>query len=199
MTERSLRLERQLAFLLEADKVKQVVRRNLLSDGSRRESDGEHMWHLALMAIVLAEYADEPVDLMRVLRMLLIHDLVEIDAGDTFAYDTDAHADKQARELAAAERIFAILPDDQAQAYRALWDEFEERRTPDARFAAALDRLAPLLLNHASGGRMWRERDVSALQVRDRNILIAEGSASLWERARELIDDAVARGLLEAE
>jgi len=136
---------------------------------------------------------------MRVLRMLLIHDLVEIDAGDTFAYDSDAHADKQERELAAAERIFAILPDDQAQTYRGLWDEFEERRTPDARFAAALDRLAPLVLNHAAGGRMWREHGVTAVQVRDLNIRIADGSAALWERARALIDDAVARGFLEAE
>ncbi len=190
------RLAAQLDFILETGKLKRVLRRSYIRDGSRRENDAEHSWHLALMAAVLAEHAAEPVDLGRVIRMLLIHDLVEIDAGDTFMYDADAHADKTEREERAADRIFALLPDGQAERFRALWDEFEARQTPEARFAAAIDRLQPQLLNYQTQGRLWREHGVTVDQVVARNQHMAEGAPALWDTARRLLDDAVAKGYL---
>lgn len=190
------RLERQLAFLLEIDKLKDVVRRNYLVHGGRRENTAEHSWHLAMAALVLAEHAAEEVDLARVLRMLLVHDLVEIDAGDTYCYDPVAHLDKAERECRAADRLFALLPEDQGRELRALWEEFEARATPEARFANAVDRLMPILHNYHSEGRAWLEHGIDAGQVLARNRPIAEGSAALWQRVRAAIDDAVARGLL---
>ncbi len=190
------RLERQLAFVREIDKAKGVLRQNPLSDDSRRENDAEHMWHLSVMAMVLAEHATETVDLLRVLRMLLIHDIVEIDAGDTFVYDDAAREGKQAREREAAERIFGILPEDQGAELRDLWEEFEARATPEARFAVAVDRLLPMMLNHASGGGAWSVHGITNDRVRARNEHIAEVAPDLWEAARALIDDAVARGIL---
>jgi putative hydrolase of HD superfamily len=190
------RLAAQLDFILEIGKLKRVLRRSYILDGSRRENDAEHSWHLALMAAVLAEHAAEPVDIGRVIRMLLIHDLVEIDAGDTSMYDADAHADKAEREERAADRIFALLPDDQAERFRALWDEFEARQTPEARFAAAIDRLQPQLLNDQTQGRLWREHGVTVDQVIARNRHMAEGAPALWDTARRLLDDAVAKGYL---
>lgn len=194
------RLERQIAFLLEIDKLKDVVRRNYLVHGERRENTAEHSWHLAMAALVLAEHAEEPagrkLDLARVLQMLLVHDLVEIDAGDTYCYDPVAALDKDERERSAADRLFALLPEVQGHELRSLWEEFERRDTPEARFAHAVDRLMPVLHNYHSAGRAWREHGVHAGQVLARNQPIEEGSAALWARVRSAIEDAVERGLL---
>jgi putative hydrolase of HD superfamily len=190
------RLHHQLAFLLEIDRVKQVTRQTLIAGASRRENDAEHSWHIAVMAAVLSEYGPPELDLARVLRMLLTHDLVEIDAGDTYCYDPAACLTQRDRELKAAERIFALLPPDQAAEFRALWDEFEARETPEARFAAALDRVQPVLLNYHTRGKSWLERGVTRAQVLDRNRHIERGAPRLWEYIRSLIDDAVARGYL---
>ena len=190
------RLRQQLVFLLEADRLKNVIRGNRISDGSRRENTAEHSWHVATMALVLADTADEPVDPMRVARLLLVHDIVEIDAGDTFVYDTDGQKTKAARERAAAERLFGLLPDGQGDELRACWFEFEDGTTTEARFARALDRLQPLLLNHASAGQAWREHGITADQVRAVNAAIEDGSPELWKLAQRLIDDAVTQGWL---
>jgi putative hydrolase of HD superfamily len=190
------RLTQQLSFILELDKAKQIFRQNPLTDGSRRENDAEHMWHLAVMTAVLAEHADEPVDVAKVIVMLLLHDVVEIDAGDTFVYDEAAHEGKEERERAAADRIFGLLPADQVRAFRDLWDEFEAKATPEARFAGAMDRLQPLLLNHASAGGAWAEHGIVATQVRKRNAPIGDASARLWAEALAVIDDAVGKGYL---
>ena len=192
------RLTRQIDFILEIDRLKTINRRTYLTDASRLENSAEHSWHIAVMALVLAEHANEPgLDLMKVLRMLLIHDLVEIDAGDTFAYDPGARADRQAREQAAADRIFHILPDDQAENFFALWKEFENRNTAEGRFAAALDRLQPMLHNLRTRGKAWREHGVRKAQVVDFNRHMAEGGASLWAYITGEIERAVARGDLK--
>ena len=190
------RLARQINFLLEIDRLKQISRRSLIADGSRRENDAEHSWHIAVMAAVLAEYAPPAVDVARVTRMLLLHDLVEIDAGDTYCYDAAACGTQHERELAAAERIFALLPAEQGAAFRALWDEFEARQTPEAMFAAALDRVQPVLLNYHTRGRAWLENGVTRAQVIERNRPIEAGSPALWAYVARLIDDAVAKGYL---
>ncbi len=189
------RLQRQIAFLVEADKVKTILRRNrVVADPSRRENDAEHMYHFALMAMVLAEHANRPVNTFRVLQMILIHDLVEIDAGDTFVYDVQAQAGKREREELAADRIFGLLPVDQAREMRALWEEFEAEETPEARFAASLDRLQPLLSNCHTEGGAWKEYGIAFPRVIERNSKIARGSTSLWTHARRMLDDALAKG-----
>jgi putative hydrolase of HD superfamily len=193
----SPRLRAQLGFILEADRLKGVLRRSVLTDGSRRENDAEHSWHLALMAVVLAEYAPPGLDLARVLQMLVVHDLVEIDAGDSFVYDEAAQATKAEREAAAAERIFGLLPAGQGGRLAMLWEEFEARQTPEARFAAAMDRLEPLLLNFQTAGATWRPNGIRREQVVARNRVIADGSPTLWAFVERLIDEAVARGYLE--
>ena len=191
------RLAEQIEFIVAVDRLKQVFRRTRLTDDSRWENDAEHSWHLALMAVVLREHAAGEIDLCKVLTMHLIHDLVEIDAGDTFAYDEEANVGREEREAAAAERIFGLLPADQGDTLRRLWEEFEARETPEARYAAALDRLQPLLLNyHMTGATGWRRHGVRAPQVVDRNRHIAEGSPALWEYARRLIADSVKEGKL---
>lgn len=190
------RLSQQLDFIVQMDALKQVFRQTLLPADLRAENDAEHSWHLALMAIVLQEHAAEAVDITRVLRMHLIHDLVEIHAGDTFAYDDVGQLDKAEREQAAAEKIFALLPEDQEQEMRALWDEFETRTTPESRYAAALDRLQPLLLNYHTDGAAWKKHDVRYAQVIERNSHIAEGAPALWEFAHKLIDAARDEGKL---
>jgi putative hydrolases of HD superfamily len=192
------RLERQIAFIIELDKLKQVLRQTRLMDGSRRENDAEHCWHVALMAMVLAEHAGAGIDVLRVLKMLLIHDVVEIDAGDTFLYAAVDAAAVAERETRAAERIFGLLPPDQAGELRALWEEFEARRSAEAKFARALDRLEPLLQNHRNGGGTWREHGVTVEQVLAKKHIVADGSAALWAFAVELIDDSLARGYLRA-
>ena len=190
------RLEQQLAFLLEIDKAKSIYRRTYVSGEERLENDGEHMWHLALFVLVLAEHADPPIDAVHAMKLVLLHDIVEIDAGDAFIYDPAARAEKEAAEVKAADRIYALLPADQAAELRALWEEFEARETPESRFAAAVDRLQPLLLNHTNHGRTWREHGITADRVLDVNSAIAKGSPALWEAAQRLIADAVARDYL---
>jgi putative hydrolases of HD superfamily len=187
----------RLRFVLEADALKSVLRRNSITDGSRRENTGEHSWYLALMALVLAPYSREPVDIGRVIEMLLVHDIVEIDAGDTFVYDDEAREHKEELEQRAADRLFAMVPGDDGARLRARWDEFEEDCTAEARFAHSLDRLAPLLLNHANRGELWAEYGITADRVFARNRYIADGSPDLWNAARALLDDARAKGWLQ--
>ena len=189
------RLQQQIDFILEIDKLKKVIRQNYLADGSRKESDTDHSWHLAIMCFLLAEYANNDIDVLKTLKMVLIHDIVEIDAGDTYAYDKNASdSDKTERELLAAERIFNILPEDQAKEIRALWDEFEEGNTMEARFANALDKIQPALLNDASGGKSWIEHGVEYSQVLKRNERTSEGSKELWAYIKEIIDKNVVSG-----
>jgi 5'-deoxynucleotidase YfbR-like HD superfamily hydrolase len=190
------RLRDQLRFLKEIDRLKSVVRRTPLIDGSRCETDAEHSWELALMAIILSEYADPPVALDRVIQMVVVHDLVEIDAGDTFLYDDRGAADKSEREELAAERIFALLPYDQSAQLKALWEEFEAQESAEARFAKALDRLQPLLHNYWTGGGTWKDPAVTAQRVLERKSVIAAGSPFLWSYAEGLIREAVGRGFL---
>ena len=192
------RLEQELRFVVEIDRLKGVLRQSYLADGSRRENSAEHSWHVAMMAMVLAEHANEAVDRFRVIRMLMLHDLVEIDAGDTFAYDDAALAGKAAKERAAADRIFGLLPPDLGSELRALWDEFEIAETAEARFANALDRLMPMLHNVLTEGRAWRAHGVTADKVLSRNAVIGEGSEALWAYARRMIREAVGRGFLPA-
>lgn len=184
MSEKS-RLEQQFAFIEEIDKEKYIGRQTYLADGSRKENDAEHAWHMALMTILLSEYANEEIDVLKTVTMLLAHDLVEIDAGDTYAYDTEGNKTKEARELAAADRIYGLLPEDQQKKLRALWDEFEAWETPEARFAHTMDCLQPLMLNHVSNGRSWEEHEVRLSQVLNRNRNTAQGSEALWEFAKE--------------
>lgn len=190
------RLQRQLAFVRELDKAKTVLRQNPLADASRRENDAEHMWHFAVAALLLAEHAASPVNTGRVVLMGLIHDIVEIDAGDAFVYDDQARADKAVRERAAADRLFAMLPPDQGRVLREAWDEFEEGKTAEARFAASIDRLLPLMANHAARGGAWAVHGVKAQRVRERNASIADGAPALAAYAAELIEEAVGRGWL---
>ena len=196
MMETTERLTRQIAFLLEIDQLKSVFRRSYLLNETRRENSAEHSWHLAVMAMILAEHANVPVDPLRVLQMLLVHDIVEIDADDTYIYDTVGAADKAAREQSAAQRIFGLLPPDQEARMRALWEEFEARATPESRFAAALDRLMPMLHNATTQGRSWREHGIVAGQVLQANAHIAEGSQTLWDYARSVVEEAIRQGCL---
>lgn len=197
--ETEARLKKQLNFILETDREKKIGRQTYLSDGSRKETDAEHAWHLALMVLLLAEHANEPIDVLHTVYMVLIHDLVEIDAGDTYAYDEKGNQDKREREERAADRIFSILPQDQAQEIRALWEEFEEGKTPEARFAVTLDKIQPLLLNDASGGISWQEHHVAVSKVLRRNGKTHEGSERLWEYGLERIRKNQAEGRLYAE
>lgn len=182
------RFEQQIAFIMELDKIKSIGRQTYLADGSRKENDAEHSWHLTMMAFVLAEYANAPIDVLKAMKMVMLHDVIEIDAGDTYAYDAAGNETKRVRELAAADRIFGLLPEDQAGEYRALWDEFEAMETMEAKFANTLDKVQPLFLNDASGGKSWREHDVKVEQVMKRNAHAAEGSTELWNYAKRLID-----------
>jgi putative hydrolase of HD superfamily len=192
------RLDRQIRFVLEIDRLKRVQRRTVLTDRSRRENSAEHSWHISLMALLLSEYSmEDGIDLFRVVKMLLIHDIVEIDAGDTFVYDEDGLEDKDERERAAADRLFGLLPPDQRDDLHALWREFETRETPEARFAAALDRLQPVLQNVHTEGASWREHGIRHEQVVSFNHTMGEGAPELWRLARRLLDEAVAKGHLE--
>ena len=191
------RLEQQIQFIIEIDKLKQVVRQTYVTDGSRNENSVEHSWHLAVMAMILSEHAnDSDIDLLKVIRMVLIHDIVEIDAGDTFLYDDKHTESKINRELAAADRLFNILPADQADMFRKLWDEFEARETKDAKFAYALDRLQPMLHNVITKGKAWQKHGVKKFQVIEKNSPMQEGAAALWEYISDLLDYAVEEGFL---
>jgi len=190
------RLAQQIAFIMELDKLKSILRRSYVTHAERRENSAEHSWHIALAALTLAEHANEPVDVSHVIKLLLIHDIVEIDAGDTFVYDTTGKVDQYDRETLAADRIFGLLPPEQCAAYRKLWQEFEERVTPEAKFARAVDRLLPVLHNYYTQGRGWQEHNIHQQQVLAANRVIEEGSADLWRFIRDKIQDAVDQGFL---
>lgn len=191
------RLTAQLAFLVELDRMKTIERQSPIYAGGRRENDAEHSWHIAVMAMVLREYAAEPVDMGHVLEMLTVHDLIEIYAGDTFAYDAAGNSDKAARESASADRLYAMLPEEQGAYYRALWEEFDAMETPDARFAASLDRFQPLLSNWLNEGGTWRVHNVHPEQVYRRMEPLKTGAPKLWELADRIIRASVARGYLQ--
>lgn len=188
------RLNAQLRFLLEVDKLKRILRQSLLVDGSRRENSAEHSWHVSLVALVLAGRCDPPVDVGHVVELCLVHDLVEIDAGDTFCYDAGANLDREERERRAADRLFGLLPDDQGRELRALWEEFEAGETPDARFAVALDRLQPLLNNHHSNGGSWVAHGIARSQVLARMRPIESGLPAAWPVVLDLVERNCACG-----
>jgi len=191
------RLAQQVEFLVEVDKLKEVLRRTVTTQSRRSENSAEHSWHFALMAVTLAEHANaKNLDVLRVLKMALVHDLVEIDAGDTFAYDAQGMSDQHEREARAADRIFGLLPPDQAVEFRALWDEFEAKQTPEAQFALACDRFQPMLLNVRTEGHAWRQHGITQDRVLARNAAVANGSSAVWDYAVKMIDEAVARGHL---
>ena len=188
------RFEKQLSFILEADKEKNVFRQTHLSGYGRRENDAEHAWHMAMMIYLLKEYSNKKIDLAKAMMMALIHDIVEIDAGDTYAYDTKGLESQKEREERAAKRIFGMLPEDQCNELRALFDEFEAGISPEARFVKVMDNLQPLLLNHSNGGKDWREHKVTKSKVVDRQQTSKLGSEEIWEYTKELIDDNVKKG-----
>ena len=196
LTPEKERLEKQIRFIVEADKVKNIFRQTYLADGERKENDAEHSWHLAMMAVLLQEHMKEKADLVKVMTMVLIHDLVEIDAGDTYAYDEKGAQTKREREVKAADRIFGLLPEDQGTYFRELWDEFEAYETPEAKFAHLLDNFQPLLLNDASGGKSWKEHGVHRAQPMKRNERIPETSETVWEKMLEIFDKHVECGNL---
>ncbi len=191
------RFTEQIKFLVEMDKMKNIYRRTRVLHEDRSENDAEHAWHLAMLALVLSEYANEPVDLKTVLATVLIHDVVEIDAGDTYAYDTEGYSTKEAREKKAADRLFGMLPEDQGTYLRRLWDEFEAQSTPEARFANSLDRVQPLLLNYCKHGETWVQNGIRREQVEARNQPTYDGSKVLGDLAMELIRRAAEEGLLK--
>ena len=197
--EEKSRLEKQIAFLTEVDKEKNIFRQTYLADGKRKENDAEHSWHLALAAVLLKEHMKEDADLGRVMTMVLIHDLVEIDAGDTYAYDTEGAATKREREVKAADRIFGILPEDQGTYLRELWDEFEAYETAEAKYAHLLDNFQPLMLNDASDGKSWEEHGVHKSQVCRRNARIPETSEIVWEKMLEIMDKHIEKGHLQSD
>ena len=190
------RLSRQIAFLIEADKLKGILRRTPLIDSSRWENSAEHSWHIVLVALVMREYTAVEFDLLHVLEMLVVHDLVEIDAGDTFAYDAVGQATKTQREMDAAKRIFGLLPIDQSSYFRALWEEFEAQQTPGSRFANAVDRFQPLLQNACSGGGTWRTHELHRDQVLKRMARVESAIPNLWPMVVEVVDSFCASGLL---
>ena len=190
----SERLEKQLEFILEIDKEKNIFRQTHLSEHGRNENDAEHAWHMAIMAYLLQEYANEKVDILKVIMMCLIHDVVEIDADDTYAYDEEILKTQKAREDAAKERIYSLLPDDQKQKLIDLFDEFEDNQTPEARFAHVMDNLQPLLLNHSNDGGDWRAHQVSAKQIYKRQEKAKAGSERLYEVIDKIIQDNIAKG-----
>ena len=193
------RLEQQIDFLLEIDKEKNILRQTHLSGHGRNENDAEHAWHLAVMAMLLSEYSNEPVDKLRVMSMVLIHDLVEIDAGDTYAYDEKGCSTQSERERKAADRIFGMLPDDQGARMRALWEEFEAYESPEAKFAHTLDNFQPLLLNDSNDGGDWRSHGVRKSQILRRNAKTAEGSRDIWEWMEHLIRKNIDAGNIKDE
>lgn len=191
------RLRKQIEFIVEIDRLKQVFRQTYLMDESRRENSAEHSWHFAVMLMLLAEHTDEPVDLFRAVKMALIHDVVEVDVGDILVYDESRMKEKEEKEREAAKRLFGLLPPDQAEVYRALWEEFEARETPEARYAAAIDRLQPVLHNYYTHGKAWRAHGVKAENVLKINSRIGRSSAELWDFAQGLIEESVQKGYLE--
>jgi putative hydrolase of HD superfamily len=193
-----VRLSQQMRFIAEIDKLKQVLRESWLIDASRKETDAEHSWHIMVMATLLSEYANHPgIDLFKVMKMLLIHDVVEIDAGDTFIYDKKHAKDQTDRELKAAQRLFGLLPADQGTEFMELWEEFETQMTPEAQFARAIDSMQPLLLAYLNGGRSWNIHNIIKQQVIATKKHMGDGSTSLWKYTQELLTDAVEKGILK--
>ncbi|NEU06889.1 HD domain-containing protein [Flavihumibacter sp. R14] len=190
-------LLKQVNFIKEIDKLKYIQRKTKLFNSERQENDAEHSWHLAMMTIVLAEHSDKPIDVLKVLKMVLIHDIVEIDAGDTFIYDSLKDHTNTDEELLAAKRIFGLLPADQAEEFIAIWNEFEEGMTDEAKFARAMDRFEPLLQNTSNNGGTWAEFNVPYQKVYDKKKAIKDGSASIWNYAENLIDESVKKGILK--
>ena len=194
------RIDKQFEFLLEADKEKFIQRDTLKSDGETFENDAEHAWHMAIMCLLLGEYANEDIDLLKTISMILIHDVVEIDAGDTYAYDDEGKKSQRVRELKAADRLFGLLPDDQGKKFRALWEEFEEGKTAEARFAHTMDNVQPAMLNNSTGGKMWAKNKVKLCQILERNKNTADGSKTLWEYSfNNFISPNVEKGRIEKD
>jgi putative hydrolase of HD superfamily len=189
-------LLKQISFIKEIDKLKYIQRKTRLFNSDRHENDAEHSWHLAMMTIVLAEHSDTPIDVLKVLKMVLIHDIVEIDAGDTFIYDTVKNHTNTDQELIAAKRIFGLLPAEQAAEFIAIWEEFETGITDEAKFAKSMDRLEPLLQNTSNNGGTWAEFNVGYEQVYEKKKAIKNGSASIWKYAENLLNDSVEKGIL---
>ncbi|MDR7856625.1 HD domain-containing protein [Tissierella sp.] len=192
----SNRLLKDMAFIVELDKMKSILRQTSIIGEDRREDDAQHSWHISVMAMVLAEYSNEKVDVCKVIKMLLTHDLIEIYAGDTFCYDKAGNADKKERELIAAEKIFGMLDEDKGRELRALWDEFEEMETPESLFAAAMDRLQPMLSNYNNNGGTWRKFDVAKTDIYKRIDPVRKSSNELWNYVENMIEDAAGRGLI---
>ncbi len=194
------RMDRQFDFCREIDKEKFIKRQNYLSDGVHKENDAEHAWHMAVMAVLLSEYANEKIDVLKTVTMLLIHDLVEIDAGDTYAYDEEAKKTQSRRERLAADRIFGLLPEDQEKRFLDLWEEFEEGETPEAKFAHTMDNIQPMMLNDATDGKSWEEHGVRLEQILRRNVRTAEGSQDIWDYAyRNFITPNLEKGKISDE
>lgn len=191
------KIKKQIEFVLVIDEMKNVLRRNLVADGSRRENDAEHSWHLAMLAMILEEYSAEKVDIERVLKITLVHDLVEVYAGDTFAYDAKGNEDKLDREIEAANRLFGILDPEQGAEIRALWDEFEAKETAESRYANAVDRLQPLLLNYMTNGHTWKQGDVHAPQIYKRMDIIRTATPELWHIVEGIINTSIEIGILK--
>ncbi|MCY9804915.1 HD domain-containing protein [Vibrio scophthalmi] len=193
------RLEQQLNLIIELDQLKSVLRRTRVkSADGRLENSAEHSWHVALMAVLMQEHANQPVDISKVMKMLLLHDIVEIDAGDTFVYDVAASAQQEEKERAAAERLFGLLPSDQATELKNIWLEFERAQTAEAKYAKALDRIIPMLLNYHNGGQSWQEHNVTKQQALTVNRRIEDGSSTLWHKAQQLIEEASEKGWLKS-
>lgn len=193
-----VRLKQQLDFLCEIDKLKTIFRRtNLIADESRLENSAEHSWHLAFYAMILSEYANDKIDLLKVIKMVLLHDIVEIDAGDTFCYDEQANVDKSEREKLAAERLFNLLPADQSAEYLELWFEFEARETQEAKFACSVDRMQPLLHNYVTGGGSWKRHDIKRVQVEKRMQAVEGGASFFADLSNFILDDSVRLNILK--
>lgn len=192
-------LLKQIAFIKEIDKLKYIQRKTKLFNSDRHENDAEHSWHLAMMTIVLAEHSDKPIDVLKVVKMVLIHDIVEIDAGDVFIYDTLKNHTNTDEELLAAQRIFGLLPEEQAKEFIAIWQEFEDGKTDEAKFAKTMDRFEPLLQNTSNNGGTWKEFNVPYQKVYDKKVAIKDGSATIWKYAENLINESVEKGILKKE
>ena len=194
------RIDKQFEFLLEADKEKFIQRDTLKSDGETFENDAEHAWHMAIMCLLLGEYSNEDIDLLKTISMILIHDVVEIDAGDTYAYDDEGKKSQRERELKAADRLFGLLPDDQSRKFRALWEEFEEGKTAEARFAHTMDNVQPAMLNNSTDGKMWAKNGIKLSQILERNKNTADGSKTLWDYSfNNFISPNVEKGRIEKD
>lgn len=193
------RLCSQMDFIMETDKLKRIVRQSYISGASRKETDTDHSWSLALMCILLSEYANDDIDVLKTVKMVLIHDIVEIDAGDTYAYDNAGNSTKREREVKAADRIFNLLPSEQASELRDLWEEFEACDTPEAKFANTLDKIQPVMLNDITDGKAWKEHDVHEKQIMERNASTHRGSEELWEFCRRIIEENIGNGNIKNE